>query len=89
MRGRVHAKRTLKGLVADLRIYIGVSDLGRVGFAMHYWLHLSNSSMLDCIRFERSFSPFETKSETLVYTFHLKPRALFKLNIKKSTAIIC
>ena len=43
MRGRVHAKRTLKGLVADLRIY----------------------------------------------TFHLKPRALFKLNIKKSTAIIC
>ena len=33
---------------------------------MHYWLHLSNSSMLDCIRFERSFSPFETKSETLV-----------------------
>ena len=45
---------------------IGVSDLGRVGFAMHYWLHLSNSSMLDCIRFERSFSPFETKSETLV-----------------------
>ena len=47
-------------------ISIGVSDLGRVGFAMHYWLHLSNSSMLDCIRFERSFSPFETKSETLV-----------------------
>ena len=45
---------------------IGVSDLGRVGFAMHYWLPLSNSSMLDCIRFERSFSPFETKSETLV-----------------------
>ena len=37
-----------------------------LGFAMHYWLHLSNSSMLDCIRFERSFSPFETKSETLV-----------------------
>ncbi len=36
-----------------------------LGFAMHYWLHLSNSSMLDCIRFERSFSPFETKSETL------------------------
>ena len=56
MRGRVHAKRTLKGLVADLRIYIGVSDLGRVGFAMHYWLHLSNSSMLDCIRFERAES---------------------------------
>ena len=45
---------------------IGGSDLGRVGFAMHYWLHLSNSSKLDCIRFERSFSPFETKSETLV-----------------------
>ena len=39
-----------------------------LGFAMHYWLHLSNSSMLDCIRFERSFSPFETKSETLVKT---------------------
>ena len=37
-----------------------------LGFAMHYWLHLSNSSMLDCIRFERSFCPFETKSETLV-----------------------
>ncbi|MCI7433520.1 MAG: hypothetical protein MSA85_03445, partial [Prevotella sp.] len=43
-----------------------------LGFAMHYWLHLSNSSMLDCIRFERSFSPFETKSETLVkYCFLL------------------
>ena len=37
-----------------------------LGFAMHYWLHLSDSSMLDCFRFERSFSPFETKSETLV-----------------------
>ena len=36
---------------------IGVSDLGRVGFAMHYWLPLSNSSMLDCIRFERAESP--------------------------------
>ena len=35
-------------------ISIGVSDLGRVGFAMHYWLPLSNSSMLDCIRFERA-----------------------------------
>ena len=41
-----------------LKLYIiGVSDLGRVGFDMHYWLHLSNSSMLDCIRFERAESP--------------------------------
>ena len=45
-----------------------------LGFAMHYWLHLSNSSMLDCIRFERSFSPFETKSETLVKTIRNRRR---------------
>ena len=45
------------GNLLEDRVKIGVSDLGRVGFAMHYWLHLSNSSMLDCIRFERAESP--------------------------------
>ena len=52
---RISYEREQKVQADSDRSDIRVFETG--GFAMHYWLHLSNSSMLDCIRFERAESP--------------------------------